>query len=117
MFGPRGEAVEVFVRPGPTDMRKAINGLATMVEQELKLDPLSEQALYLFCNKERRIMKALYWDATGFCLWQKRLEKHRFPWPQSRETVKTITGDQLKMLLAGIDFWHAHERLSYEHVS
>jgi transposase len=117
MFGPRGESVEVFVRPGPTDMRKAINGLAVLVEQDLELDPLAEGALYLFCNRGRRIMKALYWDATGFCLWQKRLEKHRFPWPESEETVKTITTEQLAMLLSGIDFWHAHQRLSYHHVS
>ena len=81
------------------------------------MDSLSESALYLFCNRERRIMKALYWDATGFCLWQKRLEKHRFPWPQSAERVKMITTEQLSMMLAGIDFWHAHERLSYRHVT
>jgi len=117
MFGPGGEAVKVFVRRGPTEMRKAINGLASLVEQELELDPLAEGALYLFCNRERRIMKALYWDATGFCLWQKRLEKHRFPWPQSPEAVKIITVERLRMVVAGIDFWKAHERLDYHHVS
>jgi len=117
IFGPSGQTVAVFVRPGRTDMRKAINGLAAIVEQDLGLDPLAEGALYLFCNGGRRIMKALYWDATGFCLWQKRLEKHRFPWPQTQEVVKTISIEQLRMLLGGIDFWHAHERLEYHHVS
>jgi transposase len=106
----------IFVKPGATDMRKAINGLALIVEQELELDPFSA-ALFLFCNRERRIMKALYWHRNGFCLWQKRLEKHRFPWPESDEEAhREIDRKRLSMLLAGIDFWHAHEKLSYENV-
>ena len=117
MLGPKGESVRVFVKPGPTDMRKQINGLAVMVEQQLEQNPFEDGALYLFCNKERRILKALYWDATGFCLWQKRLEKHRFPWPQTAERVREISREQLSMLLDGIDFWHAHTRLSYRQVS
>ena len=117
MLGPRSASVRLFVRPGATDMRKQINGLAIVVEQELAKNPLDEDALFLFCNRQRRILKALYWDATGFCLWQKRLEKHRFPWPQSAERVREITAEQLEMLLSGIDFWHAHERLSYREVS
>lgn len=117
IFGPKGDSVRLFVRPGACDMRKQINGLAVLVEQELERNPLEEGSLFLFCNRERRILKALYWDATGFCLWQKRLEKHRFPWPQSAEKVREISAEQLSMLLAGIDFWHAHERLSYTSVS
>ena len=70
MLGPKGESVRLFVRPGPTDMRKQINCLAVMVEQQLEKNPFEDGALYLFCNKERRILKILYWDATGFCLWQ-----------------------------------------------
>lgn len=117
MLGPKGETIRLFVRPGPTDMRKQNNGLAVMVEQQLEKNPFEDGALYLFCNKERRILKALYWDATGFCLWQKRLEKHRFPWPQTAERVKEISREQLTMLLDGIDFWRAHTRLSYRQVS
>jgi transposase len=117
MFGPAGEPLRVFVRPGATDMRKQINGLAVIVEQQLEANPFEDGALYLFCNRERRILKALYWDATGFCLWQKRLEKHRFPWPQTPEKVKQITREQLSMLLSGIDFWQAHSRLSYRQFS
>jgi transposase len=73
MLGPKCESVRLFVRPGPTDMRKQINGLAIMVEQQLEKNPFEDGALYLFCNKERRILKALYWDVTGFCLWQNQL--------------------------------------------
>ncbi len=107
----------IFVRPGATDMRKQINGLALIIEQ-LMAGNVFEPSLYLFCNAERRILKALYWDRTGFCLWQKRLEKHRFPWPRTVEQTRCeITSEKLRMLLEGIDFWAAHQELAYERVS
>jgi len=107
----------IFVRPGPTDMRKQINGLTAMVEQVIEADPFSH-AVFLFCNRERRILKAVYWDATGFAMWMKRLEKARFPWPRTTESAKReISAEQLEQLLAGIDFWSAHQRLEFTHVS
>ena len=63
------ESVAIYVRPGKTDMRKQINGLSIMVEQELELDPFSG-ALFVFCNARRRLLKILYWDRTGFAMWQ-----------------------------------------------
>ena len=105
------KAVKVFVRPGVTDLRKQINGLAVMVQGELKLDPFSG-SLYLFCNRNRRLPKLLYWDRNGFSMWQKRLARHRFPWPKNEEAVKEIAVDQFRMVLDGIDFWRAHQKLS-----
>lgn len=116
MIGPDLSKVTVYVRPGVTDMRKAINGLSILVNEQMELDPLNG-ALFLFCNRQRRILKALYWDRNGFCLWQKRLEKFRFPWPDTQEAAREITAEQLRMLLDGIDFWNAHEPLSYKSVS
>ena len=72
--------VRMFVKPGPTDMRKQINGLSIVVAEELAMDPL-DGSLFLFCNKQRRILKVIYWDRNGFCLWLKKLEKDKFPWP------------------------------------
>lgn len=109
-------SVSIFVRPGVTDMRKAINGLSILAAEQMQHDPLSG-SLFLFCNRYRRIMKALYWDRNGFCLWQKRLERDRFPWPASKEAAREISGEQLRMLLDGIDFWHAHQQLQYRSVS
>jgi transposase len=98
-------------------MRKQINGLATLVEQVLEADPFSH-AVFVFCNRERRIVKCLYWDRTGFAMWQKRLEKHRFPWPSETEQAsREVTEQQLGQLLAGIDFWRAHQRLHYTKAS
>ena len=53
--------LNIYVRPGYTDMRKQINGLSILVEEDLKRNPFSG-SLFLFCNKQRRLLKILYWD-------------------------------------------------------
>ena len=106
--------IRIFIRPGPTDMRKQINGLSVLVE-ELGCDPFAE-CLYLFCGKNRRRLKALYWDRNGHCLWVKRLERDKYPWPETKDEVREISMKELTMLLAGIDFFHAHGRLAYRSV-
>ena len=108
--------MNVFIRPGATDLRKAVNGLALLVAEDMNQNIFS-QSLFLFCNRERKLIKMIYWDHTGFCLWQKRLEKHKYPWPKSEKEVREITQDQLSMLLSGIDFWNAHTPLKYSQVS
>ena len=70
---PDFSQIRIFLRPGNTDMRKAINSLTVLVSEDMQGDPLSG-SLYLFCNKQRKNMKVLYWDRNGFCLWQKKLE-------------------------------------------
>lgn len=102
----------IYLAVGSTDMRKAINGLSILVEQAMDLNPFSGD-LFVFCNRKRTIIKILYWDHNGFCLWYKRLEKHRFKWPNSRQEVICLEAKQLTWLLAGLDFTSAHQRLSY----
>jgi len=108
--------VRIFIRPGITDLRKAVNGLAVMIEQEMSGWPFSGD-VYLFCNGERKLLKAVYWDRNGFWLSQKRLEKDKFPWPQTSEAAQELSVEQLTMLLAGIDFFKAHKTLYYKKVS
>jgi transposase len=102
----------IYLAVGSTDMRKAINGLSILVEQAMDLNPFSGD-LFVFCNRPRTIIKILYWDHNGFCLWHKRLEKHKFKWPNTRQDVITIGAKQLSWLLAGLDFTSAHQRLQY----
>ena len=107
--------LRIFVKPGHTDMRKQINGLSIIVSENLAMDPFGGN-LFLFCNRKRRILKILYWDKNGFCLWLKRLEKDKFPWPVNRREVTEITQEQFSFLLQGIDFWNAHKKLDYRSV-
>jgi len=108
--------IRIFIRPGYTDLRKAVNGLSVIVQETMKQDPFSGNA-YLFCNREKKLLKAVYWDKTGFWLSQKRLEKEKFPWPQTGEEALQLTGGELAMLLKGIDFFKAHKELHYKKVA
>lgn len=107
---------KVYLATGSTDMRKAINGLSILVEQAMELNPFTGD-LFVFCNRKRTIIKILYWDHNGFCLWHKRLEKHRFRWPQTRQDIIAIGARQLAWLLAGLDYTSAHQQLRYTAVA
>jgi transposase len=105
--------IKIFIKPGSIDFRKQIEGLSIIVSNEMKQN-IFIGSLYLFCNKNRTRMKIIYWDKNGFCLWQKKLEKDKFPWPSNNEEAKEIRFDQFKMLLEGIDFFHAHKAIKPE---
>lgn len=94
--------VKVYLAGGSTDMRKSINGLSLLVEGAMGHDPLSG-SLFVFCNRKKTILKLLYWDRNGFCLWQKRLEKDRFKWPDKGSKTMTITTRELMWLIDGLD--------------
>ncbi len=105
---------KVYLAIGTTDMRKAINGLSMLVQGCLELDPFSGH-LFAFCNRRRTIVKILYWDRNGFCLWQKRLERQVFRWPESPHQVMEIRGQELRWLLEGLEFTKitGHRQLEY----
>lgn len=113
MFLPSGNT-KVYLSLGSTDMRKAINGLSIPVSEQLEQDPFSGH-LFVFCNRKRNMLKILYWDRNGFCLWHKKLEKHTFQWPTSGEEVMTIGKRELAWLMDGLDIRQAdaHEPLKY----
>jgi transposase len=86
------------------------------VEQQMTGEPFSGN-VYLFCNRDRKLLKAIYWDMTGFWLSQKRLEKDKYPWPETKEGVAELNAEELSLLLRGIDFFKAHKPLFYKNVS
>ena len=112
------DSIDVYLHREPVDFRKAINGLSLIVLEAMDQSPYSS-ALFVFCNKQRSQLKVLYWDDTGFALWQKRLEKSRFKWPRKHgdETIK-ISAEEWNWLLRGLDItkMHAHETLRFDTV-
>lgn len=104
-----------YLKPGTTDLRKAINGLSVLIQNEMSHNIFSK-SLFLFCNRQRKLLKIIYWDNTGFCVWQKKLEKERFPWPDTEDEAREITLEELKMLLKGIDFFKAHKKLTFSRI-
>ncbi len=118
MIRPALDLAEVYICVEPVDFRKQINGLAALVQDELELDPFSEQ-LFVFCNRRRDRVRILYWERSGFVLWMKRLERERFHWPRAEDPTVTLSGQELNWLLDGFDLsrWRPHRRLDYQWVA
>ena len=68
----------IFIRPGTTDLRISTDEILHLIKKIMNQDPLSG-AVFLFCNKRKNILKAIWWDKTGFWVAQKKLEKHKWP--------------------------------------
>ena len=118
MMRPDAKVEKVYLYPKPVDFRKSIDGLAALVELDIKV-AVFDPVLFVFLNKPRNRVKILYWERNGFVLWQKRLERDRFHWPRGHGQTVTMTGQELNWLLDGFDLskWRPHARLHYDWVA
>ena len=107
---PTSSGMKVHLALGYTDMRKGMDGLAMLVQGVLKTDPFSGH-LFAFRGRKANLVKILWWDGTGLCLFTKRLDDRGFPWPSAEVASEAVvlSPAQLSMLLEGID-WRAPER-------
>ena len=78
------------------------------MQTKLEQNPLSGQ-VFIFRGRRGDLVKLIWFDGDGLCLFQKRLERGRFIWPQATEGSVSLTRAQLSMLLEGID-WRRPER-------
>lgn len=108
--GRRADAVipvpsntRVWLAAGVTDMRRGFNTLAAQAEKVLELDPYSGH-LFVFRGRRGDLLKIIWWDSQGACLFSKRLERGRFVWPAAKDGKVSVTAAQLSMLLEGIDW-------------
>ena len=99
---------KVWLAAGVTDMRKGFNGLSALAQTVLKEDPHSGH-LFVFRGRRGDLLKVIWWDGQGACLFSKRLEKGRFVWPSPSSGKVSLSPAQLSMLLEGID-WRTPER-------
>jgi transposase len=100
--------VHVWLACGHTDLRRGFDGLASLAQNHLGKDPFSGQLL-VFRGRRGDLIKALWWDGQGLCLFARRFEKGRFVWPQAKDGAVFLTPAQLSTLLEGID-WRAPAR-------
>jgi len=94
---------QVRLAAGVTDMRKGFAALAAQAEAVLKQDPFAGQ-LFVFRGRQGDLVKIIWWDGQGACMFMKRLEKGRFVWPSAKEGKVALSPAQLSMLLEGIDW-------------
>lgn len=110
----RASFEKVYIACGSTDMRRSIDGLSAIVQECFKLDPFSS-SLFVFCNKNRNMLKILHWDHNGFWLYFRRLEKGVFRWPTGRTDDAILIGArELNWLLDGLSIEQnqAHKKVN-----
>lgn len=93
----------VWLAAGVTDMRRGFSTLAAQAEKVLELDPYSGH-LFVFRGRRGDLLKIIWWDSQGACLFSRRLERGRFVWPTAKDGKVNVTAAQLSMLLEGIDW-------------
>jgi transposase len=93
----------VWLAAGVTDMRKGMDGLAALAQTALSENPFSGH-IFVFRGRRGDLVKLLWFDGDGLCLFAKRLERGRFVWPQADSGSVALSAAQLSMLLEGIDW-------------
>jgi transposase len=106
-------SVRIFVYLPPADLRRSFNGLAGMVAGALGEDPLSGH-LYVFHNRRADLIKILYWDRSGYCIWAKRLERGTFCFLPLKESRVEMQSSDLMLILEGIDLSSVKRRKRYQ---
>lgn len=95
----------IYLHREPVDMRKGINGLCDLVSIR-EMGAFTSKNLFIFCGRRKDSIKILYFDRSGYALWQKRLDQDKFSWPKKVETsIVVMTNEQLQWLLEGYDVW------------
>jgi transposase len=98
----------IWIAAGVTDLRRGFMGLSALVQTKLEQSPMSDH-VFVFRGRRGDLIKLLWFDGDGLCLFSKRLERGRFIWPQVTSGTVSLTPAQLSMLLEGID-WRRPER-------
>jgi transposase len=105
----------IWVAAGVTDLRRGFDGLSAIAQTALEQDPFSGH-VFVFRGRRGDLIKLLWWDGDGLCLFAKRLERGRFVWPQAENGTVSLTRAQLSMLLEGID-WRRPQRTQTPQIS
>jgi transposase len=109
-------AVRIYVATEPVDMRKSFHGLAAAVRGQLDLDPSSGH-LFVFTNRRANLLKAIFWDRTGYAILAKRLSRGTFRLPVEAQPGRPsvlVDGAQLGLMLEGLDLRGARQRARYK---
>jgi len=99
---------QIWLAAGVSDMRRGFDGLAAQVQTTLERNPFSGH-IFVFRGRRGDLVKLLWFDGDGLCLFAKRLERGRFVWPQATDGSVCLSRAQLSMLLEGID-WRRPKR-------
>ena len=108
-------STNIWIAAGITDLRRGLTGLSALVQTTLELDAFSGH-VFVFRGRRGDLIKVLWWDGDGLCLFLKRLERGRFVWPNAESGTVSLTRAQLSMMLEGID-WRRPVRTAAPQIS
>ena len=98
----------IYLATGYTDLRRGMEGLASIIKFNFQLDPYQKDILFLFCGRRTDRIKGLVWEGDGFLLLYKRLELGAFNWPRTKEEALEITPEQYQYLMQGLEVVARH---------
>ena len=98
----------IYLATGYTDLRRGMEGLASIIKFNFQLDPYQKDILFLFCGRRTDRIKGLVWEGDGFLLLYKRLELGAFNWPRTKEEAMEITPEQYQYLMQGLEVVARH---------
>ena len=93
MIGPPA-GTQIWIAAGVTDLRRGFTGLSALVQTVLKENPFSGH-VFVFRGRRGDLVKLLWWDHDGLCLFAKRIERGRFVWPKAESGTVALTRAQL----------------------
>jgi transposase len=109
---PLPPTTRIYLACGATDMRKGFDGLAVLVQQVLEKSPHSG-ALFAFRGKRGDLVKLLWYDGQGLCLFSKLMDRGRFIWPITKAGkvgLEQLESAMAKALAYGRKRWDALTR-------
>ena len=101
MFNDAKGFKKIYLATGYTDLRRGIDGLASIIRYQFQLDPHDKNTLFLFCGRRSDRIKALLWEGDGFLLLYKRVESGHFTWPRSSTELRSLSAEQFHWLMQG----------------
>ena len=115
MFNDARGLKKIYLATGYTDLRRGIDGLASIIRYQFQLDPHDKNTLFLFCGRRSDRIKTLLWEGDGFLLMYKRLDSGGFCWPRSADEAMEISEDQYQMLMQGLEIIARHPISEIDH--
>lgn len=87
---------------GRTDLRRGVDGLAAIIQEQFQMDPGEKDILFLFCGSRSDRIKGLVFEGDGYLLLYKRLSNGRFQWPRNKQEAMSISQEQFEWMMQGM---------------
>jgi hypothetical protein len=90
----------ILIATAPQDFRKGIDGFVALCRNQLKQNPRQNEAVFVFINRSKTMVRLLSYDHNGYWLMTKRLSKGKYrQWPKNEQAITPLIAKHLRLLL------------------